>query len=215
MIDGEKLWAEVLAICDDDSCWLAYADWLDERETDDDAERASEIRQTINSKIRPVKFETIIIDTREQKPFAFKDFVSDYAQKYAPIKVIAERGTLKSGDYSLAGYTDQIAIERKSLTDLYGTIGRNRDRFERELQRLSEMEFACVVIESDWDAIISQPPIHTRLNPKIIFRSVISWKLQYPTVHWWACPNRRFAETVTFRTLQRYQRMKTKGTQDT
>ena len=66
----------------------------------------------------------IIIDTREQRPFAFLGQNGD---------IETERGTLSLGDYSLAGLTDRVAVERKSLADLVTGLGKERERFQREL----------------------------------------------------------------------------------
>jgi len=81
---------------------------------------------------------TIIEDTREQTPLDFSAF---------PF-VTVERGTLKSGDYSIKGWESQFAIERKSLADLIGTITHGHERFERELQRLMSFQYAAVVVEA-------------------------------------------------------------------
>lgn len=50
---------------------------------------------------------TIIQDTREQCGYDFA--------KYP--EVVCETGTLDTGDYSLPGFTDKIAIERKTIDD--------------------------------------------------------------------------------------------------
>ena len=64
----------------------------------------------------------IIIDTREQAPFAFR---------HERMDATTEPGTLAVGDYSLAGLEDRVAVERKSLPDLVMCLGRERERFER------------------------------------------------------------------------------------
>src|SRR5271167_1971536 len=80
----------------------------------------------------------IIVDSREQCPFNFGPF---------PI----ERRTLKTGDYSVKtkdlNLVSRVAIERKSLPDLLGCIGQSRQRFERELVRLSALEYGALVFE--------------------------------------------------------------------
>ena len=59
---------------------------------------------------------TIIIDSREQTPWDFTNGPE------------CERGTLSTGDYSIKGLEDFIAIERKELEDFIGCCGRQRDR---------------------------------------------------------------------------------------
>ena len=82
---------------------------------------------------------TILIDTREQKPWRFEG-----------IKDMCEVGTLKTGDYSLKDYEDCIAVERKSLADFIGSIGKNRKRFMAEMERASKIKHFCVIVEGSW-----------------------------------------------------------------
>ncbi|MGH7870203.1 MAG: hypothetical protein ACREP9_21820 [Candidatus Dormibacteraceae bacterium] len=55
---------------------------------------------------RPV----LLVDTREQNPFAFSRFAGWFAG--------IERRALKLGDYSVAGLEDSCTVERKDLSDL-------------------------------------------------------------------------------------------------
>jgi ERCC4-type nuclease len=147
---------------------------------------------------------TVVIDTREQLPFTFQDLRADAKDGRRLLRVPTACCSLATGDYSLAGLENQLAIERKSLVDLFATLGSRRERFQRELERLATYPFAAVVIEADWATIIRHPPERSRLLPKTVFRSVIAWQLRYPRVHWWTCPNRGFAEVTTFRLLERF-----------
>lgn len=148
----------------------------------------------------------VVIDTREQDPFAFEGFDRDASEGGGPMTVVTVRGTLKSGDYSLVGFEDQIACERKSRQDCYGTIGQGRDRFERELARLNEMPWSAVVVEDSLQHLIESPPVHSHLDPKTVFRSVIAWQQRFPRVHWMFCDSRRLAEAYTLRALERFWR---------
>ncbi|NQU21949.1 MAG: hypothetical protein HQ567_11755 [Candidatus Nealsonbacteria bacterium] len=60
---------------------------------------------------------TAVIDTREQTPLDL-----------SPLQTIP--GTLATGDYSVRGLEHVVAVERKSLPDLLGCIGRDRSRFD-------------------------------------------------------------------------------------
>jgi len=113
------------------------------------------------------------------------------------------RGTLKTGDYSLRGFEDEIATERKSLQDLYNTLGSGRDRFEREMMRFAAMRFGAIVVEAEWSEILQGMP-GRKMTPKVIFRTVVSWQQRWPNVHWLMMPDRRHAEVATFRILQRW-----------
>jgi hypothetical protein len=146
---------------------------------------------------------TIVIDTREKSPYTFANIEADAQEGKGILAVKTKYDTLQTGDYSLVGHEHEVAIERKSKEDAYQTFGANRDRFERELTRLAEMHFAAVVIEDSWDGLLRRPPAYTKLNPKIIFRSIIAWEQRYG-VHFHTCPGKRFAERLTLRMLQRW-----------
>lgn len=155
---------------------------------------------------------TLTIDTREQSPFQFKSFRADakHARTVKGLKIIPDlfiptiTQGLPTGDYSIQGHESSIAIERKSLNDLYGTLGGGRERFERELVRLSQMKVAHIVVEADWMAVLTCPPDRTKLNPKSVFRSINAWEQEFPTIHWQFMGNRELAEHKTFRILERY-----------
>lgn len=146
-------------------------------------------------------------DTREQSPYTFEGIGWDKADgggEGRTLTVETVRGTLASGDYSLLGYERRVAVERKSLADLYGTLGQGRARFERELERLKDYDFAAVVVEASLLEIVTSPPPHTEMSPKAVYRSIIAWSVRYPRIHWFPCDNRRLAEITTFRLLERF-----------
>lgn len=45
-------------------------------------------------------------------------------------------GTLRTGDYSVSGLVDQVAVERKSEADYLACVGVERERFDAAVQRL-------------------------------------------------------------------------------
>jgi DNA excision repair protein ERCC-4 len=136
----------------------------------------------------------IIQDTREQAPYTFVCITPP---------PLVEVATLASGDYSVKGLEDRVAVERKSLVDAFGTFGQGRDRFERELERLSRLRFGAVVLEADWDTIVFRPPARSRLKPKTVIRSMAAWAIRH-NVHFYWCPNRAAAEKWTYILLERF-----------
>lgn len=148
---------------------------------------------------------TLAIDTREQSPFTFAGILADARDGGGPLVVTTERTTITTGDYSIVGLLDSVAIERKSLSDLFSTIGQGRGRFVRELARLNALTLcAAIVVEADWRAVLFPTmPRHSQLTPKTVTRSVIAWQQQYRNVAWWFCCDRRHAEIVTLRVLER------------
>lgn len=112
----------------------------------------------------------IVIDSREQLPFSFEH------ERYAGTTI--EAGTLDTGDYSLAGLTDRVAVERKSLSDLVACLGRERDRFIRELQRASALDAFAVVVEAGWPELATGR-YRSLLNPHAACQSVAAFMARY------------------------------------
>lgn len=146
---------------------------------------------------------TVLIDTREQTPFTFRAMSVGTGSHARPLLVPTERAGLPTGDYTVRGLEHVVAIERKSVPDFYACCGRERDRFERELQRLNLFEIAGVVIEADLADLAIRPPPETQVRAKSVLRSIAAWSVRYPRVHWWPMPGRAIAERWTFRLLQR------------
>ena len=159
---------------------------------------------------------TIAIDTREQCPFTFSRLLFGHESR---MMIWTRRQTLKTGDYSIVGYEDKIAVERKSLIDLFSTLGQQRDRFEREFQRLAELEFSAIVVEGDFRDVLHpeavDPMWPSKTHPHTILGTVQSWQQRYKTSHWWFCPNRQFAEQMTFGILEKYYRYSVLNKHDT
>ena len=107
----------------------------------------------------------VIVDSREQAPFSFSH------ERYG---VELVRGTLTVGDYSLVGLEDKVAVERKSLPDLVLCLGRERDRFERELQRGAALDAFCVVVEAGWTEL-SGGKYRSRMQPHAACQSVAAF----------------------------------------
>ncbi len=149
----------------------------------------------------PCPFE-IVIDTREQSPYAFLNMRANAKDRGARFVVATRRLCLPNGDYSIFGYP-QVAVERKSKADLFGSVAK-RDNFEGRLERMAELDCAYVVVEAEWSEVLSNPPRHSKLNPKALFRTLLAWQQRYRGVHWLGMPGRDAAEATTFRILERF-----------
>lgn len=115
---------------------------------------------TIPAELKPEQI-TAIVDSREQLPLDL-----------SPLR--SEVGTLPTGDYSVVGLESLIAIERKSLADLIGCVGRERERFEREVQRLLAYPCRCLIVEATWAHLESQN-WRGNVTPKQALGSCLGW----------------------------------------
>lgn len=145
----------------------------------------------------------IYVDTREQNPF-FYDKMDHPEFPDLELKTV----TLKTGDYSIQGMSDpsdgpSITIERKNPSDLFGSMGQGRERFEREIIRMSKFTYAALVLETDFSGMFTNPPELTRMLPKSVFRSIIAFSMRWG-IHCFPCPDRSFAEKTTYLILKRF-----------
>lgn len=138
----------------------------------------------------------VIIDNREQTPFWFN------REFYQSRGVTSEQGTLQIGDYSLAGLTDRVAIERKSLPDLVQCLGRERQRFERELIRARGLDVFAVVIEDTFESL-GHGEYKSKLKPHSACQSVMSFTVKYGIPFLFA-GSRLAAEYCTWSLLHQY-----------
>ena len=120
-----------------------------------------------------------------------------------PEPPLTEIKHLKTGDYSIVGMENKITVERKTAIDLFGSTGGGRKRFEREMQRMSEMQHAVLLIESSLAGIFTNPPSRSEMKSKSVFRTLISWSQKY-NVHVWPMWNREASERVTYLILKQF-----------
>jgi hypothetical protein len=174
---------------------------------------------------------TIYVDPAEQQPFTFQGFHTDAAEGNRPLIVPTEpralgRHPVGLGDYSLDCGLGRCHVERKSMADAHGTIlgftangdgVSRRQRFEQELENLSELAAGLVVVECTFaDAIRLAPETGHRSaaqNAKVLYRSLIAYQQDYG-VKWIFADGRRLAEQVTFRWLERFARKQREAQKD-
>jgi ERCC4-type nuclease len=115
-----------------------------------------------------------IVDSREQNPLDL-----------APLTTTVMG--LDTGDYSLAACPDVVRIERKSLQDLVGCVGSNRERFEREVQRLLAYPVRILLVEATWAQIESHEPGNPQWLGKVtreaVIGSLLGWQAAGLSVH--------------------------------
>jgi len=176
----------------------------------------------------------ILIDKQEKAPWSFtglraRSFIDKEMREYTPQTEPRTLG-VGMGDYSMDGYQDRIAIERKSMQDFQGTLlgwpvdatdpqvlaewdarksVDRRKRFKNELRKLATMETAAVVIEADlWACVCPEnaPEWGKRTaaeNGKYIFATALAWMQEF-RVPWYFCADRRLAEVTAFRLLEKF-----------
>lgn len=117
------------------------------------------------AKEKSLKFQAVI-DTREQRPLSLE------IRPGHSLSIV--RRALYTGDYSIVGLEKHVAIERKSLDDLMGCIGKGRERFEKEIDRLLAHNVRALVVESDWSQI-EMGNYRSGVKPQAAIGSMMGW----------------------------------------
>lgn len=129
-------------------------------------------------------------DSREQRPYEFK----------TPSQV----GTLPTGDYSICGLEDHVAIERKTLDDLIGCLTKDRDRFERELFKGKALDYFALVVESTLSDL-ANGEYKSQMSPKSAIQSLLAFSIRYRLPVWF-CESRAYGQRITESLLCKYAR---------
>ena len=88
-----------------------------------------------------------------------------------------------------------MVIERKSVSDLLGCVGQQRNRFERELSRMAQIRFRALVIEASLSEVAAGTR-YSQLNVRQVLGSVLAWTFKYGVAPVFA-DDRDYAATVT------------------
>lgn len=136
-----------------------------------------------------VKSLTILVDTREKE----NGHILEYFNKK---KVRYQEKALRSGDYSVLLPSNEalgfplpqtlnkaidggLFIERKnSLEELSGNLGRFRDRFEAEWERMKDAEKHLIIESGSWEDII-RGNYDSKVTPKAYYNSLLTFQSRY------------------------------------
>ena len=88
---------------------------------------------------------TLTLDTREPWPHPWERFM--------PPGWSMIREGMETGDLCVANLPDGVCVERKSPPDLAACLGRERERFERELRRGRHCGRLLVIVEGNFDDV--------------------------------------------------------------
>ena len=141
----------------------------------------------------------IIVDSREQEPYEFD-----------PEIVSIKHKALAVGDYSLDGFENRVCIERKSLQDYMQSVIKQRDRFLKEINKLSEIQYCCIVVECDLSDIMGKR-YRSGVHPNSVLGATLSLMVDH-RVPVCFCSDRQLARTFTEHYLKRVYRKLTSET---
>lgn len=132
----------------------------------------------------------IIVDSREQKPLRFTKSIKTQA--------------LSFGDYAIdkSDKTCSCYVERKSISDLYGTLSGGYQRFQAEIKRARDAgAYLVIVVENNYDSIYAFPYLRkiwgkVNISPEFILHNMRELVQLYPFTQFLFVENRKEAARV-------------------
>lgn len=117
---------------------------------------------------------TIIIDTREQQPWGFDNYVKAHKK-------------LDTGDYSIEGLENTLTIERKKSSSEFAT-NIVESRFKDVVMRLSQFKYSFLLLEFDLEDLLIYPVGSTvprkmwskvKITPAFLIKHIIELQLNH------------------------------------
>ena len=115
----------------------------------------------------------IIIDTREQRPLEFDNRVS----------VVNEK--LEVGDYACRfkdGHQPPFSFDRKSISDLFGTMGKGYKRFKREIVRAQEMGIQLFIIIEGTEFKVLKGTRYSKMKPEAVLKKLFTLWIKHGVI---------------------------------
>ena len=113
-------------------------------------------------------------ELRPENVVAVIDTAEGIPLDLSPMQTIVRH--LYTGDYSLAGWEEEISIERKSLVDLVACVtGDDRKRFDKEILRLRGYPVKALIVEASWGQI-RRGGWRSKVTPAAVGGSLRGWE---------------------------------------
>jgi len=125
----------------------------------------------------------ITVDSREQAPLDFSGI-----EEVDKVEVAG----LAFADYSaiIGGKVVPLVFERKSLQDLFGTLGAGHDRFKRELERAKQADFKLILMIEGTYTDVWNGVEHSQMDGKTILKILATMYVKYD-LEYHFCESRR------------------------
>ena len=114
----------------------------------------------------------MLADSREQRPL--------FTDPPEGLEVVTT--TLRHGDYSIRGFEDRFAIERKQMSDFYAYIGKERERTSRKME-----EFRQIISSGGWVGLVIESTeadlmggyVMSKVSPETARQALVSFEVRY------------------------------------
>jgi ERCC4-type nuclease len=140
----------------------------------------------------------LIQDTREQRPL--------FTNPIDGLEVITR--ALPYGDYSIQGFEDRFAIERKQVSDFYSYIGKERERTTRKMEQFRTMVSAAgwvgLVIEGS-EADLLTGYVMSMVSPETARQALVSFEVRYGVHVYYSRSRKEIARWILDRAVKFYR----------
>jgi len=146
---------------------------------------------------------TIVVDTREQKPWVFENYSTAHHK-------------LDTGDYSIQGLENIIAIERKrNVAEIAHNITENR--FDDVIDRLSKTKYPFILLEFNLQSVMQYPVGSTipkklwnkiRITPNFIIKHLLELQIEH-NINIIFCGDSDNAEKMALSILKKIHKIET------
>jgi ERCC4-type nuclease len=127
---------------------------------------------------------TIIIDSREQKNQHIINYFKDNDIPYIVDKLHIADYSFYLPNYSHLGLDRKFVVEKKnSLDEISGNFTKDRDRFAREFERITDEKIHLVVETATWKRLLSGS-YRSKLAPRSFMASMLTWNIRYKCPIW-------------------------------
>jgi hypothetical protein len=147
----------------------------------------------------------IVVDTREQKPWAFAECNTVHKK-------------LDTGDYSIEGLENFLCIERKnSVSEIANNI--SEQRFRDEIERMSNYLYKFILLEFSLQDVLDYPKgsnvppkmwSKIKIRPLYILKFLTELQIK-DNIHVIFCDRPAAAEQMAFSIIKRVNEMHTNG----
>lgn len=131
---------------------------------------------------------TIIVDTREQKPWLFSEHTTAHRK-------------LDTGDYSIEGLENIVCIERKQTSSEFAN-NIVESRFKDVIERMSNIKYSFLLLEFDLEDLLKYPIGSNvpkkmwdkiRITPAFLIKNIIELQINHNIIIYF-CGNSTNAE---------------------
>lgn len=126
----------------------------------------------------------IIVDTREQKNEHILEWLKENHIPYVVEKLDTADYSFRLPNFPELALDKSVLVEKKnSLDEIIGNFTRDRERFAREFERVDGEHIHLVIEGATWKKVV-KGSYRSKMNPKSIVASILTWSIRYNVKTW-------------------------------